>query len=128
MRAVARCRVGEGPAVVLGHGDLIGRLATAAVSLDDARISEAHAIVSLRGGAMRLLALRGRFRVHGKQRAEVVLAPGLDVELARGIVLHVDEVSLPDTVLAIAGPGLPPWPLPGTVSVATGPPRNVSTV
>ena len=121
MRAVAWCSIGDGPRIGLVHGDVIGRLATAALMLDDARISEAHALVSLRGGALQLLALRGRFRVAGKVRSEVVLAEGVAVELAPGLVLDVHEVVLPDALLGIEGDGLPRQLLAGTSALDVRP-------
>ena len=48
----------DGDRHVLGVGDLIGRLPSAALVVDDPRVSEAHAIVSLRRAALHLLALR----------------------------------------------------------------------
>jgi len=60
MRAFVRLRCTDGSIAELTHGDLIGRLGTAALHFDDARISEAHAMISLRGQELKLLALRGR--------------------------------------------------------------------
>ena len=64
MRAFVRFRLPEGNSVELGHGDLIGRLWSAALPIADARISEADAMVSLRGQELKLLALRGRFALN----------------------------------------------------------------
>ena len=49
MRPAVHLRLPDGRTAVLGHGDLIGRLESAALPLADPRISEAHAMVSLRG-------------------------------------------------------------------------------
>lgn len=87
--------------VTLGHGDLIGRLDSAALHINDPRISEAHAMVSLRGAGLHLLALRGRFTVRGKPLPRVQLADGMEVVLARGISLTVTNLVLPDSVLAV---------------------------
>ena len=38
---------------------------SAALHLDDPRVSEAHAMVSIRGSELKLLALRGRFQIDG---------------------------------------------------------------
>lgn len=103
------------------HGDLIGRLWTAGLQIDDGRISEAHALISLRAGAFQLLALRGAFAVNGKLLERVELVPGLVVQLARGVELQVVEVHLPDHVLALEGPGLPRQALPGVASLLPGP-------
>lgn len=105
----------------MAHGDVIGRMPTAALCIDDARISEAHALVSLRGGALHLLALRGRFRVAGRVRAEVQLSAGGRIELADGLVLDVEEVRLPRSLLGVEGDGLPRQLLPGTVAIDVRP-------
>jgi len=112
----------NGSKVIASHGDLLGRLATAAVHLDDARISEAHAMVSLRGRELKLLALRGRFAVENKTITEVLLKPGLQIELAGGLVIEVDDVILPAEVLAIQGTGVPQQILGGVCSI-NGRPR-----
>ena len=60
----------DGEEHALIPGDLIGRMHTAALHLDDGRVSEAHAMVSLRDGSLRLLSLRGGFSVgRGSRRA-----------------------------------------------------------
>ncbi len=56
-------RVTNGPTLWLGPGELIGRNPVAGLTLDDASVSEAHALVSLRGGRFVLLGLRGVFTV-----------------------------------------------------------------
>jgi len=106
MRATVRLIVPSGDEVALHPGDFIGRSHAAALRLDDARVSEAHAMVSLRGGQLRLLALRGRLAIDAEPRTELVLEPGLDVRLARGVSLGVSGVELPDHALAIEAPGL----------------------
>lgn len=108
-------------------GDLIGRLGSAGLQIDDARISEAHALVSLRDQTLKLLALRGAFAVAGKPLQEVELAEGLVVQLARGVSLTVREVHLPDLVLAIEAEGFPRRRLPPVASLVGGPrPRLVT--
>ena len=117
MRAFVRLSLPDGSTCVLCPGDLIGRLESAALHIDDARISEAHALVSLRGRELKLLALRGMFAIDGKPVSEVVLQPGLCVEPARGLTLTVVEVVLPDQVLALQGDGLTRQVLTGTCSL-----------
>jgi hypothetical protein len=112
MLASVLLRAPDGTVHELGHGDLIGRVWTAALPLDDARVSEAHAMVSLRQGELRLLALRARFAIDGEPHRELVLQEGQVIELARGVPLVVQEVRLPAQVLALAGPDLPLTPLP----------------
>lgn len=121
MHAFVRFRLPNGATAVLHPGDLIGRLESAALYLDDARISEAHAMVSLRGRELKLLALRGMFAVAGKPVNEVVLTAGLEIHPARGMVLTVEDVELPDEVLALEGPGLARQVLAGTTSLFVKP-------
>lgn len=105
----------------MGHGDVIGRMGTAALAIDDARVSEAHALISLRRGSLHLLALRGRFRVGGQPRAEVELSEGLAVELADGLELRVHSIELPSHLLGVEGAGLPSQVLSGTTSLVLRP-------
>ncbi len=122
-----RFRLPDGSHTDLGHGDLIGRMWNAALHIDDARVSEAHAMVSLRGGELRLLALRGRFAVDQQPLSDVTLSPGMEILLARGLSLVVEAVVLPDRVLAVEGDGLPRQHLVGVCSLfASDPPRMVS--
>lgn len=121
MRATVLFELPDGAQVELGHGDLIGRLWSAALQLDDARISEAHAMLSLRGDSFRLLALRGRMAVDGKPATAVELTEGLQVHLARELSLRVLEISLPTRVLGVQAPGLPLQALHGVCSIKGGP-------
>ena len=113
-------RTSLGDELSLGHGDFIGRLWSAAWRIDDPRISEAHAAVSLRSDELRLLGLRGRLRVDEKVVAEVRLAPGLTVTLAEGIGFTVLSVAVPAEALAIETDGLPRMALRGTCSLYGG--------
>lgn len=85
----------------LAPGAIIGRMPHSALRIDDPRISEAHALVSLRGAQLKLLALRGRISVDGKPKTDVTLIPGVRMTLAGFYGLTVEHVSLPDEVLAI---------------------------
>ena len=105
----------------VGPGEFIGRSAAAHLRLDDPRVSEAHALVSLRGGAFRLLALRGRFAIDGHARSELDLEVGQQIELARGLSVEVVEVVLPAHVLALEGELLPRQILVGVTSLILGP-------
>ncbi len=69
MRAFVRFQLPDGTQRDLYPGDIIGRLWSAALHVDDARVSEAHALVSLRGRELQLLALRGRFAVDSTPRS-----------------------------------------------------------
>lgn len=131
MRAFVTLRLPDATLSELTHGDLIGRLGTAALHLDDARISEAHAMVSLRGSELKLLALRGRFVVDGRPCSELVLAPGQRILLAQDLAVEVVDVALPESVLVVEGPGLRAPVLAGAVGlfadaqgVRLGPPAH----
>ncbi len=108
---------------VVGHGDLIGRTPTAAVVIDDPRVSEAHAMVSLRKGELHLLSLRRMVKVGGAPVADVVLAPGLVIELADEVVVTVAEVVTPRAVLGLTLPSGEVLVLPQVASLTTAPVR-----
>jgi hypothetical protein len=113
---------------VVGHGDLIGRTPTAAVVVDDPRVSEAHAIVSLRRGELHLLSLRRMVLVAGAPVADVVLEPGLVVTLADELAFTVAEVVTPHEVLGVTMPSGEVQLLPQVASLTTSPPRLHSKV
>ena len=121
MRSQATLRLPDGSLVAVGHGDTLGRLWNSAVVLDDPRVSEAHALVSLRGHELKLLGLRGRFAVAGKVVSELVLREGLQIELAEGLAVEVVDVELPDEVLGLEAEGLPTRVLPGTCGLVVQP-------
>lgn len=118
-------RTPDGSLHRLGPGDLVGRVWSAALTMEDARVSEAHALVSLRDGALVLLALRRLLRVDGRETRQVPLTPGLQIELAEGVALRVEAVQLPDVVLALEGGGLGRRVLPGTAFLRVGPPAEL---
>lgn len=99
-------RLPNGELRTVGPGALVGRSFAADVRLDDGRISEAHAFLSLRGGHFVLFALRGRLRVHGRDALRVELHEGLAIELARGVALEVAQLAAPQRALSVRGPGL----------------------
>ncbi len=110
----------------LSHGDLIGRLASAALPLDDGRVSEAHAMISLREGQLQILALRGGLLVEGDRVTHRPLSPGLVLTLAPGVDLTVVEVWVPHSVLGVEGDrgavqALPRQILPGVASLFADP-------
>lgn len=94
--------VGKGATTRLRPGDLIGRSRSATLQINDPRISEVHAYVSLRGGGLVLLALRGALAVDGICAAEVQLEAGVEVVLAPGRVVTIAEIVVPDRVLAMS--------------------------
>lgn len=112
---------------VLFPGDVVGRIGGAALQIDDARVSEAHAMVSLREGRLRLLALRGALSVRGRQVREVELVPGQSIGLAPQVDIEVVALSLPEAVLGIEGSGLSPSMLPPVACIHVEPiPRVVA--
>jgi hypothetical protein len=125
MRAFARLLDPRGRERELVPGDVIGRLSSAALSIDDARVSEAHALVSLREGELRLLALRGQFAVAGRPVREATLRPGLTIELAPDVAIDVLAVTLPESVLGVEIEGRA-LPLPSVCSLFYAPPRVVA--
>ena len=108
-------RLPGGGRAALGHGDFIGRVWSAALVIDDPRVSEGHAMISLRGGELWMLALRRKIAVDGRAVSELRLAAGQKIHLAEQLVLTVEEVELPDRVLAVRCPG---WPAVGLPAVA----------
>jgi hypothetical protein len=110
----------DGTEVHAGPAALVGRAWSAEVRIDDGRVSEAHALVSLRGGALFLLALRGRIRVDGRDRPRIELAVGQTIELAAGVELFVREVRLPDELLGLEAPGMSRQILTGVTSLVGG--------
>ncbi len=121
MNAWVRFSLPDGRSSTLIPGDLIGRTWTAALRIDDPLVSEAHALVSLRGDALVLLALRRRIYVDNRPVDPVELSPGLRVRLTPQIELRVEELALPKDVLGLEGDGLPAQVLTGTRSLVFQP-------
>ena len=93
----------DGALVTVYPGGLIGRLAGAEVMITDPRVSEAHALVSLRSRSLKFLALRGGLAVDGREVDSVTLERGLRVELADGLFVTVEGVELPTHMLVLCG-------------------------
>ncbi len=85
----------------------MGRLSVAAVRIADPRVAEAHALVTLRGRGLRLEALQGWLAVGGRHVGGIDLEEGQAIALARGLVVEVEHVVLPRTVLALEFTALP---------------------
>ncbi len=114
-------RLPSGTVVRAAHGAIVGRLASCAVQVDDPGISEAHALVSLRAGAFRMLSLRGQLVVNGAVVKEARLAPNVEVQLTPHVAVRVTRVELPRVVLAIEGPGVPRQALATSCAIITRP-------
>lgn len=112
----------EGGARELGPGETVGRSWCAGLSIDDGHLSEAHALVSLRGGLMKLLPLRGAISLGGESLSEIVLEPGQVIHLGPTVRLLVRDVQLPGRVLVLSGGNLrdePLWAVSSLSSVAS---------
>ncbi len=127
-----KLRLPDRSEVVVSPGGIIGRLHSAAATIEDPRVSEAHALVSLRSRSLKLLALRGAMEQIGRQAHQLERVTELDLEagqrirLAEDVVIEVVEVALPGQVLALAGAGDKPVELSVPVtSILTKPTLRV---
>ncbi len=116
-----RLRLPDDQIVAAGPGAVIGRSYTADVRIDDGRVSEVHAYVSLRASQLVLLALRGRIRCDQRDTPRLELAAGQRIELAPEVAIDVVTVVLPDQVLALEAEGVARQVLFGVTSVMTRP-------
>lgn len=125
MNVSVRFLVSEEPplCVDVPAGGFIGRSPFATLHLDDPRVSEAHALVSLRHGSLYLLALRRRFAVDGRPADELRLAEGQLIELAPELTLEVSELALPQHVPMLETPDGGRQLLPATAFFHGDPPR-----
>ncbi|MEM9115512.1 MAG: FHA domain-containing protein [Myxococcota bacterium] len=114
----------SGRHVTLHPGHIIGRVSSAALLIDDPRVSEAHAMISLRRGQLLLLSLRRRVRVNGELLTEVPLRDGVEIELADGVRLEVIQCVTPGLVLAASHPAIGHRTL-GSVASLMGRPARV---
>ena len=122
-----RLRLPDDQIVAAGPGALIGRSHTADVRIDDGRVSEVHAYVSLRANQLVLLALRGRIRCGQRDMPRLELAAGQRIELAPEVAIDVLDVVLPDRVLALEADGMSRQVLLGVTSVLTRPSATSTT-
>jgi hypothetical protein len=126
VQAAVRLRTPDGAEWELLAGDLIGRSSAAALQFDDAGVSEAHALVSLRGHELRLLGLRGVFSLGGPPLDDVALAVGQRLWLTPSVHIDVVEIQTPSEVLGLKWGDEAPRPLTGVTSLLTRPPRAVA--
>ena len=111
--------------VTLRPGDMIGRMDRAALVLNDPRVSEAHALVSLRRGELFLLSLRRMLGVRGKPMSEVRLERGTEIDLAADLTLRVVDVAAPVNVFALRNDTLGVRLLGEITSLIAGPPARL---
>lgn len=111
----------------LPAGGILGRLATAAVRVDDPRISEAHLLLSLRGRQLKLLALRGPMKIGTRLVTEATATAGMRVHLAPDYAMQITAVELPSEILGLTGLGALPAELSADVaSIRVAPPELVA--
>jgi len=125
---MVRFALPDGTEAQVGPGGFVGRLASSALCIDHPRVSEAHALVSLRGAQLFLLALRGPLELDGRRVPHVLLGLGQRIRLVDEVVLEVVELDLPDRVLALLGVGDAPIPLVHSAyTLWAGPPCRVDS-
>lgn len=96
-------RTPDGDLVRVYAGGILGRTPNADLYLQDPRISEAHALVSLRGNGLQLLELRGMLYLNGKRTAALELSSGQRILLAGSLELTVEDIHLPSHTLVLHG-------------------------
>jgi len=121
----------DGQTVEALPGDIVGRSARADIRVNDPRVSEARALISLRERRLLFLRLRDPpFRCDGKKVSDFELRAGQTIELAPGVALRVLRVALPATTRAAfftpeGGPPIAATPRRGALSLLAGPPPQV---
>ncbi len=93
MIASADFRLEDGTIATVSEGGIVGRGHTAQLRLTAADVSEAHALVSSRQGALHILALRGRLWVNDMAVSESELRVGQRVRLGETTLLLVNAVA-----------------------------------
>ena len=111
-------------------GSIVGRMQSAAVRLDSPVVSEAHALVSLRGTVLKLVRLGGPLVVEGRSERRVTLVRGQTIELGPKMQVVVEAIGLPDQVWVLTArlSGVPPRRVPlvrSRYSVLGGPAGRV---
>lgn len=95
----------SGDTAYMTVGDIIGRSHTAAVVIDDPRVSVAHAMLDVRSGRASLLRLRRSLYVDGVEASSVTLKPGIRIALSpdADLAVTVQTVQVPTHVLSVEG-------------------------
>jgi len=95
-------------------GCIIGRSWRCDLVINDPRVSEVHAVVSLRSGSLKLRRLGGNLWLYGMPVEAAILCQGQRIALAEDIEIRIDDIMLPETVPALRIGGGEPTPLEGT--------------
>ena len=88
-------------------GDIVGRLRSASLQISHPQISEAHAMLSLRGQRLVLIALRGALGGAGQGAEEIPLETGQTIVLNEEVSLEVIKIELPQRVVGFQWAGQP---------------------
>ena len=96
-----RFRLGDGTTAQISPGGLIGRAASAELRIANPEVSEAHALISLRGHQLHMLSLRRWIILDGERCSAITLKPGQRIFLSQTVVLEVEAVELPDHVFVL---------------------------
>ncbi len=97
-----RFRLADGQTAQVSPGGLIGRASSAELKIANPEVSEAHALISLRGHQLHMLSLRRWIILDGERCSAIVLKPGQRIHLSQTVVLEVEAVELPSHVLVLA--------------------------
>ena len=97
-----RFRLGDGSTAQISPGGLIGRAASAELRIANPEVSEAHALISLRGHQLHMLSLRRWIILDGERCSAITLKPGQRIFLSQTVVLEVEAVELPDHVFVLS--------------------------
>lgn len=96
-----RFRLPDGQTAQVAPGGLIGRATSAELKIANPEVSEAHALISLRGHQLHMLSLRRWIILDGERCSSIALKPGQRIFLAQTVMLEVEAVELPDHVLTL---------------------------
>ena len=97
-----RFRLADGTTAQVSPGGLIGRASSAELKIANPEVSEAHALISLRGHQLHMLSLRRWIILDGERCSAIALKPGQRIHLSQTVVLEVEAVELPGHVLVLA--------------------------
>jgi hypothetical protein len=96
-----RFRLSDGQTAQVSPGGLIGRASSAELKIANPEVSEAHALISLRGHQLHMLSLRRWIILEGERCSAIALKPGQRIFLSQNVVLEVEAVELPDHLFVL---------------------------